>query len=470
MTTPRKRIFLGIPCYGDVAPEVLEDFMRFAFHLGRRMPQYDFFTGIRTKAEQFRARNQIVEAAQQEACDYLLMLDDDMIINPDVTQGPTDAYGFLERLIAHDKDLIGALYYLKGGACSPVLMMKMSERGYRFLRDDEITHGLQPVDVAGGGCLLVKMKVFDHLPPPYFGPEFEYGTDVQLCRKAAEAGYTVWADTSLELGHLKPTRTIISSRNRYEHQLKDQVPGEVRQQFVSAAVYDDVLRDACAWTGYRDVEEMAIYAQTFHDHWQAHKASGASDADWYRLFPKERVARQLWYNLSVAYKRKMTEFILNAVNPARPMRILDFGCGIGIPAYHFAQRGHDVMAMDIAGTGTFEFLQWRVKQRGLRMTFAESPGGVPQLSGHQFDVIVAMDCLEHLPEWRRALKELVAHLAPGGALFCNNAILDDPHHAEHYDLAPKAFQIAAAEENLIASNEILYLKRADVVTGALAHA
>ena len=121
----RPRIFIGIPCYGDVAPDVLEDFMRFAFHLGRRMPAYDFFVGIRTKAEQFRARNQIVEAAQAHDCDYLLMLDDDMILNPDVTTGPTDAYGFLATLIAHDKDLIGALYYLKGGACSPVLMTKL---------------------------------------------------------------------------------------------------------------------------------------------------------------------------------------------------------------------------------------------------------------------------------------------------------------------------------------------------------
>ncbi len=463
MDARKPKIFIGIPCYGDVSPEVYEDGMRFAFHLGRRLPQYDFFIGIRTKAEQFRARNQIVEGAQQVDADYLLMLDDDMIINPDVTTGPTDAYGFVEKLLAHDKDIIGALYYLKGGTCAPVLMAKVDDRGYRFLRDDEIAGGLQEVAVAGGGCLLIKMKVFDHISSPYFGPEYEYGTDVQLCRRAIERGFTVWADTSIELGHLKPTRTIVTSRNRHQVQM-DATPGELKQTFVGSEIYDRLIQDAAAWTGYRDLEEMTVYAQSFHQAWDAHKACGGTDADWYRLFPKERVARQIWFNTSAGYKRQMTEFIINAVGHVKRLSILDFGCGIGIPAFTFAEQGHDVMAMDIQGTGTFEFLQWRAKQHHLEMVFAESRGGVPALSSHRFDVIVAMDVLEHLPgpEWRRTLKELVSHLKPGGALFCNNAVLDDPLHAEHYDLRPKEFLIAAAEENLIAANQIMYLKRADV--------
>lgn len=464
-TDTRPRIMIGMPCYGDVSSDVFVDFARFAFHCGRAMPQYNFLLAVRTKAEQFRARNQIVDHAQQHRCDWLLMLDDDMIINRDETVDPTEAYGFLEKLIAHDKDIIGGLYYLKDGACSPVLMAKQGERGYRFLRDDEIVHGLQRVDVAGGGCLLVKMKVFDHLPQPYFAPEFEFGTDVQLCRKAAEKGIEVWADTSIELGHLRAVRTTVSSRNRHQYQFEDQIPGEVKQTFISAAIFDDLERDACEWTGYRDAQEMLVYAQAFHDHWNAHKAAGKSDAEWYRLFPKERVARQIWYNAS-PHKRQMTELILNAVNHTRPLSILDFGCGIGVPAFTFAQKGHNVMALDVQGTGTLEFLKWRMRKHGLEMTIHESTSGVPHLGGSLFDVIVAMDVLEHLPEWRRVLRELVAHLRPGGALFCNNAILDDPHHAEHYDLTPKAFQIAAAEEDLVAANQITYLRRADIAEPA----
>lgn len=454
----RLRIFVGMPVFGDVAPEVLEDFGRFMFHLGRRMPEIDFFLGIYTRAEQFRARNMIVEGAQRMLCDYLLMLDDDQIINSLGEVDQSESYDFLRTLLAHDKDIIGALYYQKMGNCGPVLMTKMDERGYRFLRVDELTHGLQRVDVAGGGCLLIKMRVFDHLVPPHFAPEFDYGTDVQLCRKAAEKGFEVWADTSIEIGHLKPSRTVITSRNRHQFQLEDQVPGEVKTSFVTAAVYADLLHDACAFTGYHDLAEMTTYAQGFMGAHQAFKASGGSDAEWYRQFPKERVARQVWFNTLSGHKRTMTEFILNSVNHATPQDILDFGCGIGIPAFHFAQRGHRVMAMDIQGTGTLEFLKWRVRRHGLAMTFGESPGGVPQLSGHRFDVIVAMDCLEHIAEWQRTLRELADHLKPGGVLFCNNAILDDETHAEHYRLKPRDFLAAAVALDLVPHNEIVFVK------------
>ncbi len=56
------RIFIGSPIYGKVDQEILEDWMRLAYHCGRRMPEYDFFLGIKTKSEQFRARNTIVES------------------------------------------------------------------------------------------------------------------------------------------------------------------------------------------------------------------------------------------------------------------------------------------------------------------------------------------------------------------------------------------------------------------------
>lgn len=453
-------ICLGVPCYREVAPEILEDWMRLAYHCGRRLPQYEFVLAIKTKSEQFRARNAIVEAARQVNADWLLMLDDDMVINPDITTGPSDAYGFIERLIAHDKDICGALYYQRGGHCSAVLMAKIPDaKGYRFLRDDELTGGLQRVDVAGGGCLLIKMRVFDKLNHPYFAPEHEFGTDIQLCRQATAAGFEVWADTSIELGHLKNERVIVTSRNRHQFQITDTLSGEVKQQFVGSDVFERVIDDAAEWTGFPHIAAMADVAFAFM---QKRKETPVSDAEWYRLFPKERVARQAWFNHTPA-KRQMTEFILATVNDAKPLRILDFGCGIGITAFALAQRGHQVTACDIGGGGTLEFLKWRTKQHGVPMTFHDSQGGIPHLGGAQFDVIVAMDSIEHVEAWERLVDELSAHLVPGGVLFANNAILEDASHPEHYLWDPKAFLMACAKADLQPMNQITYMKRAPVV-------
>lgn len=454
------RVFIGVPCYAEVAPEVLDDWTRFFYHLGRRLPQYEFFSGIVTKREQFRARNSIVEAAQSVNADYLLMLDDDMVINPWITSGPSDDYDLIEKLLAHQKDIIGALYYQRTGECAPVLMVKAGEKGYRFLRDDELTHGLQQVDVAGGGCLLVKMSVFDRLTYPYFEPEFKYGTDVQLCRAAAEKGFTVWADTSIEVGHVRDQRVVMTSRNKHQFQMTDVLSGDVKKSLITTDIYTRLLQDACEWTGYQDAQEMRVYAQTFLDGHTAWKRDGGSDHDWYRQFPKERVCRQIWFNTESGHKRQMTEFILSAIDHHQPLDILDFGCGIGIPAFTLAEKGHRVTACDLEGTGTFEFLQWRVKTHRLTMTFHASRGDVPHLGDAQFDVIIAMDCLEHIANWKLTLRELASHLKPGGALFANNAILEDVTHPEHYALYPKDFVPACVELDLMPMNAILYVKRA----------
>lgn len=461
----RLHIVIGVPCYRDVSAEVVEDWMRFAFHCGRRLPHYDFSLAIKTKSEQFRARNAIVDVAQAHGADYLLMLDDDMIVNPQVTSGPTDDYGFLERLIAHDKDLVGALYYQRSGSCAPVLMTKMGERGYRFLRDDELTGGLQRVDVAGGGCLLIKMRVFDYLKAPYFAPEYEYGTDVQLCRAAAEKGFEVWADTSVELGHVRSERVIITSRNKHQF-LSETLPGEVRKHFVASDVYDRLVQDGLAYTGYADLDDITRHAQAFLLQMDKWKAGGGADADWYRQFPNERVARQIWFNTQSAHKRQMTEYILSAIPHHTPLDILDFGCGIGIPAFTLADKGHRVTALDIRGTGTLEFLKWRAKSHGVPITFHESDGGMPHLGGASFDFIIAMDCLEHIPEWRRVLAILADHLKVKGVLFSNNAILDDPGHPEHYDLNGKDFVRACVDLDLMPFNAITYEKRESRVLAA----
>ena len=211
----RLRIFIGIPAYASVAGETLEDYMRFAYYVGRRNQEYDFFLGIKGKSEQFRARNALVEAALQVDADYLFMLDDDHVLDWRNSQSPSDAYDIIRKLVAHKKPIVGALYYHRGGACLPVLMKEGKDGGYYYMRDDEITGGLQEVAVQGGGCMLIDMNVFSRIASPWFEPEFKYGTDVQICQKAKEQGYSVWCDTSIVIGHVKSTREVVTPENRF---------------------------------------------------------------------------------------------------------------------------------------------------------------------------------------------------------------------------------------------------------------
>jgi 2-polyprenyl-3-methyl-5-hydroxy-6-metoxy-1,4-benzoquinol methylase len=461
----RERIFIGIPCYGPVAPEVLEDFMLFAYALGRRYPEYDFFLGVKPKSEQFRARNTIVEGALGMGCDWLLQIDDDMVICTVRQTTVSDQYQFLRAMLAHQKDVLGVLYWQRHGACAPVLMYRLPEStGYRFLRPDEITNSLQPVDVAGGGCMLVNMRIFEKIGAPWFAPEHDYGTDVQLCRKAQEAGFEVWADTSIELGHVREERAVVTKQNRHLY-VTETLPGEMRKQVVLTDVFNRLLADAEAWMGADTAQRLVTDKRSISEFLQGHTTWQQGDAAWYRTYPKERVARQIWFNSYVETKRQMTEFILASAmgKPDVKYRVLDFGCGIGIPAYTLAESGHEVTAVDLEGTGTFQFLEWRAAEHCVPLAIRFAPENAPPTDkfladAEPFDIVIAMDTLEHVPFWRESLAWLVSKLRTDGVLFANNAVLDDTKHPEHYPLSGGEFMQACLDLGLRPYNEFTFIK------------
>jgi len=248
----RKSICIGIPCYSTLPSfQTLEDYMRLSFALGRRYPEYDFFLAVRGKKEQFRARNSIVEEALRAGCDYLFFLDDDQIIDIDNSMLPSSRYLFLKRLIQHmDNDpamgICGALYYQRDATdCWPVVMqVNRGGHGYSFLTHPEITGGLQRVAVTGGGAMLIRASVFDKIEHPWFRPELDFGTDIQICQKVQEAGFTVWCDTSVEIGHTRAEREVVCYKTIRE--LKVHQPEKSNQaKFENNALCTECKGECC---------------------------------------------------------------------------------------------------------------------------------------------------------------------------------------------------------------------------------
>jgi len=212
-----KVICIGIPCFGGVDYQVLEDYLRLAYHLGRRHQQYDFQLAVKGKSEQFRARNSIARAGLQHGADYIWMLDDDHILDVENGQEPTGRYDLPVRLANHlEKNpaigIVGALYYQRGGDCYPVIMQENGDGKPYFLHNCEVSGRMQKVAVTGGGCMMIRREVFERSQEPWFAPEHEFGTDIQICRQARAAGFEVWCDTGLEIGHLRTERQVITGK------------------------------------------------------------------------------------------------------------------------------------------------------------------------------------------------------------------------------------------------------------------
>ncbi|MGB9152865.1 MAG: glycosyl transferase family 2 [Alphaproteobacteria bacterium] len=136
-------------------------------------------------------RNQCAGAAQVMKATHLMFFDTDMIF-------PADT---LTRLLAHDKDIVGATYSQRQPPFHPLTITDTGEHAH-------ITSGLQRVRLMPTGCMLIRTSVFNMISKPYFNLEAEgdqlRGEDYYFCEKARAAGVEIWCDGELscQVGHI----------------------------------------------------------------------------------------------------------------------------------------------------------------------------------------------------------------------------------------------------------------------------
>src|SRR5258706_10348081 len=162
--------------------------------------------------------------------DYMFWMDTDMVF-------PGDA---LLRLIAHDKDIVGANY-------------RQRRPPYGFTGhylDGRDTHLLEPglhrMGHLATRLLLVRFDLYRKLPYPWFDAALvseKPRDDVYFCRKAVDAGYEIWCDHDLtfQVRHIgeqeiewfnaEQIRTVVTGA-----ELNKKTSDEIGNQNVSAAV------------------------------------------------------------------------------------------------------------------------------------------------------------------------------------------------------------------------------------------
>lgn len=155
------------------------------------------------------ARDQAAKMALENNCDYLYMVDDDMICPDDLFQ----------KLYRHDKDIVAALAFTRNYPHKPV--MYSSIEGYDAVARKEYfkntviqkypKNQLVEVDAVGFGAVLIKTWVFKKLQEKFgevgnkwFMSTCGTGEDIYFCYQAKKVGARVFMDTSVPIGHLGP--------------------------------------------------------------------------------------------------------------------------------------------------------------------------------------------------------------------------------------------------------------------------
>jgi GT2 family glycosyltransferase len=140
--------------------------------------------------------------------DYLMWIDSDIIFTPN------DFF----RLLNHRKDIVGGLYLMENGLQFPVVEKWDEEYfqkngTFQFMEKDEVANkkGIFEVAYNGFGFLLIKKGVFEKIPYPWFAPKMlKIGNcedfpseDVSFCLRARDAGFKIYTDPNVIVGHEK---------------------------------------------------------------------------------------------------------------------------------------------------------------------------------------------------------------------------------------------------------------------------
>ena len=102
--------------------------------------------------------------------------------------------------------------------------------------------------------------------------------------------------------------------------------------------------------------------------------------------------------------------IARAFGPA-PRRVLDLGCGGGFLSNYLAERGHTVTGVD---TTAENLAVARANDRSRTATYELADACALPYGANSFDVVCAMDLLEHVEKPERVIAEASRVLTPGG--------------------------------------------------------
>lgn len=204
MITGRKPI--GTLAYLGGVPAVLEKFcwswgqlISFSQHYVCESNEYIHLAKAEMSFHSW-ARNSLVE---QMLGDWILMLDTDHAPEPDLLGR------LLHRMNTYNLDVLVGIYQFKQPPHPPVLygwFKNDNQEGYTVLGNWNEDVPVQTVAGAGGGCLLVRRRVFERIERELgekpFDPIGQGGEDLAFFSRLKKLGIKAYFDCRVECPHL----------------------------------------------------------------------------------------------------------------------------------------------------------------------------------------------------------------------------------------------------------------------------
>ena len=232
-----KRVLVGVALKGHTPPESYHDRVLMSYYMGGMemeqkhkevKPRYEFcWVSVGEIFIPF-AREMMADQAVKYKCDYLFMIDDDMM-------APVDLF---YKLVRHDVDIVAPLAFTRNPPHRAVMFSVIEGYDKVVGKDYYINHPvinyprnrLVECDAVGFGAALIKTEVIKRMQKPCFMGSLGTGEDIHFCIAAKKLGFRVFMDTSTKLAHLsnpiKVTEEYSDHYNKLNEEERDRFYGQ----------------------------------------------------------------------------------------------------------------------------------------------------------------------------------------------------------------------------------------------------
>ena len=226
----KKRVLLAVNTLTAVGSQPYASHLNLSFRIQQSGDDFVLFNGYRNSIDRFR--NRAGQIALEGEFDYLMFLDDDILVAPD-TYEKLKARMESEGPDGYIVDVVTPVVFIRSYPFKPMFFKGVDLRGQTGLEiyddyESKCKEGdLLPVAAIGFSCCLLRVELLKNIQPAWFVTGSLHTEDVYFCIKAKQTyalkkeNVGIYVDTALDSGHMMDSEfvskgTVKALRNYYE--------------------------------------------------------------------------------------------------------------------------------------------------------------------------------------------------------------------------------------------------------------
>lgn len=197
------KVLVGVNTLNSIDQATYASHTKMWYYMGKNYPTWSMISCTPQRMSIDRMRNFCGRSAMEFDCDYLVFIDDDVVV-------PEDC---IPRLISHDKDIVAGVTIVRGYPYHPMIFNFSDKDNHymdNYLELASPNTGLVACDAVGFSCVAIKTSLLKKVELPFFVTGINYTEDVYFCQivKQQVANVGIFADSTILTAHKKDAEYI----------------------------------------------------------------------------------------------------------------------------------------------------------------------------------------------------------------------------------------------------------------------